>query len=66
VHIDAFPYVHFRLILRPEIADNRGSSCPMYKEKFRQKTSGLAVLPNATPAAGDCTDGLDLPDKLNE
>jgi len=35
----------------------------MYKEKFRQKT-GLALL-NAV-AADDCTDGIDLADRLNE
>jgi len=35
----------------------------MYKEKFRQKT-GLALL-NAV-GAGDCTDGIDFSDTLNE
>jgi len=39
----------------------------MYKEKFRQKASGLPVLLNAVvPGTDDCTDGLDLADKLNE
>ena len=35
----------------------------MYKEKFRQKT-GLPLL-NAV-GADDCTDGVDVADRLNE
>ena len=51
------------LTFADEVFEDLQELLSMYKEKFRQKT-GLPLL-NAV-GADDCTDGLDVADKLNE